>query len=49
MRKIQLLRDERPSKRCRPFSTPIQASWTTSSALARLFTNIEATRSIAPW
>jgi hypothetical protein len=38
MRKIQVFSDERPSKRSMPRSTPTQASWTTSSATARLRT-----------
>jgi hypothetical protein len=49
IRKTQDLKELRPSKRCSPFRTPSQASCTTSSALARLFTYIVATRSIAPW
>jgi hypothetical protein len=46
MPKIQRRSDERPSKLSSPLSTPSQASCTTSSATARLETNVEATRSI---
>ena len=38
MRRIQVRSDERPSKRSMPLRTPSQASWTTSSATARVFT-----------
>ena len=45
----QVRSDERPSKRSMPRSTPSQVSWTTSSATARLETNVEARRSMASW
>jgi hypothetical protein len=47
MRKSHVLSDERPSNLSMPLSTPSHASWTTSSATARLETYICATRSIA--
>ena len=46
IRKSQVFRLERPSKRSMPLSTASQVSWTTSSAVARSRTNIWATRSI---
>ena len=49
IRKIHVRSDERPSKPSSPFSTPTQASWTTSSATARVETYIRAMRSIAGW
>ena len=48
MRKIQVLSDERPSKRPIPRSTPSHASWTTSSATAALWTKPRASRRMAP-
>ena len=48
MRKSQVLNDERPSKRSTPRTTPIQVSWTTSSATASLGTKVRATRSSEP-
>ena len=38
IRKIQVLSDDRPSKRSMPLSTPTHVSWITSSATARLET-----------
>ncbi len=38
IRRIQVFSEDRPSKRSRPLMTPIHASWTTSSATARVFT-----------
>ncbi len=49
IRKIHVRSDDRPSKLSRPRSTPSQVSWTTSSATARLETNMRATRSMAGW
>ena len=46
MRKIQVLRLERPSKAPIPLRTASQVSCTTSSATARLATYMRATRSI---
>jgi glucose dehydrogenase-like enzyme len=43
IRKIQVLSDERPSKRSRPFSTATHVSWTTSSVTARLMSSADAT------
>ena len=48
MRKIQVLRDERPSKSSSPRITPNQVSWTTSSAADGVCTNVRATRRSAP-
>src|SRR2546421_2207245 len=46
IRKIHVLSVERPSNEPMPFSTPTHASWTTSSATARLPTYRRATLSI---
>ena len=47
MRNSQVRNEERSSKPPMPRTTPIQVSWTTSSATARLGTNEEASRSMA--
>ena len=49
IRKIHVRSDDLPSNPSSPFSTPTQASCTTSSATARVDTYISATRSIAGW
>jgi hypothetical protein len=44
-----VLNEERPSKRCTPFTTAIQVSWATSSAAASLSTWYLATRTRVVW
>src|SRR4249919_274472 len=46
IRKIQVRREARPSNPSRPWRTPSQASWTTSSATASVDTYMRATRRI---
>jgi hypothetical protein len=48
IRMIQVFSAERPSKYSRPSITPTQASCTTSSATARVFTYVRATAIIVP-
>ena len=48
IRRTQVRSDERPSNRSSCRSTPTQASWTTSSATARLPTCTMASRSMGP-
>ena len=49
MRMIQVLSEDRPSNPSRPLRTPSQASCTTSSAVAWVFTYILATVIIVLW
>ncbi len=49
MRNSHVRTEERPSNRLMPRSTPTQASWTTSSATARLGTSEQASRSMESW
>src|SRR4051812_6516014 len=49
MRKIHVFRDERPSKRSIPLSTPSQVSCTTSSACSFVATYDNASRSREEW
>ena len=49
MRNSHVFSDDRPSNRSMPRTTPSQVSCTTSSATARLGTNVDASRSRGAW